>query len=348
MEAERAPEFDFGRRTGEPAHARVGTAELHSSALPLLQEAAVLFSAGRASAAIELLSTCVRASPMRAEDDAWRMLLELHQLTGRREDFESIAALYAARRGHAPRSWNERATSAGRAAGLAAERDVLMLDTTLRGALLEQVDRLTSMGDVQSAVMLDFRKAGRVAPKEAAALTAALRSLRDKGLAVTILESDVFEARLQLTAERNVEGDRAYWELLFELLILQRKHTDFAEVAMRYASSQRAQPPAWVEYRPGVDPDTGEQAYELRGALGRESLGQLRELRRHALAQAAIVADFAQVERIEYGVMGEFVDAVRALHATGKPVTFRQVSALIAPLLQAFGVDRLVVLSRVD
>ena len=66
-----------------------------------------------------------------------------------------------------------------------------------------------------------------------------------------------------------------------------------------------------------------------------------------ALARPLLVVDFAKVERIDYGVMGELAEAARSLHATGKQVTFVHLSTLNAALLRAFGVDRLVQIAPV-
>jgi anti-anti-sigma regulatory factor len=340
MAAERAPDFDFTRRSVQAAQEWVGTEELHSARLPVVQEAAVLFSANHVSAAAALLGAELRAS-MREHEGAWRMLLELHQLAGRRDEFESAAALYAARFGRAVPEWNGVATSAGRAAALVAERAVFSLDAPQPGAISAQVDPLVATATLQESLLLSFEKTVRVEPAEAALLAAALTGLRKRGVALTILESEVFEARLQLTAHRGGDSSRPFWALLFELLILQRKHADFEEVALRYATLLGTSPPEWEEYRPGTDPRTGEQAFPLRGVIARQTLAQLQELRRHALSRPAIAVDFARVERIDYAVVGEIIAAAQALHDTGKPVSFLRLSALNAALLEAFDVQRL-------
>ena len=346
MAAERAPDFDFGRRIEHAPAPRVGTDDLHSARLPPEQEAAVLFSANRASAAAACLAAQLRGPPLREEQGAWRMLLELHQLEGRRADFESVAALCAARfGGHLP-EWDERATAAAREATLASERTVLVLDSAQPGGLMAQVEPLFAAATRRSTLLLSFEKVVRLGSAEAGRLAAALTALRRKGVGLTILESDVFEARLQLTAQRDDEASGPFWALLFELLVLQRKRADFDEMAQRRAASRAIAPPAWEEYRPAVDPRTGEAAFALQGVIGPDSLRQLQELRRHSLARPAIAVDFTRVVRIDYSVMSELIDTAQALHATGKQVAFVHLSELNTALLRAFDVDRLASLSR--
>ena len=276
------------------------------------------------------------------------MLLELHQLEGRRADFESVAALHAARFGDRLAEWDERATAVAREAMLASERTVLVLDSAQPGGLMAQVEPLFAAATLHSTLLLSFEKLVRLGSAEAGRLAAALTALRRKGVGLTILESDVFEARLQLTAQRDDAASAPFWALLFELLILQRKRADFDEMAQRCATSRAMAPPAWEEYRPAIDPRTGEVAFALQGVIGPHSLRQLQELRRHSLARSAIIVDFARVARIDYSVVYELIDTARALHATGKQVTFVHLSALNAALLQAFDVDRLVSLARDD
>ena len=75
-----APSSITGTRTGaHRALARVGTEEFHSMRLPPAQEAAVLYSANHADAAVALLRAEIRETTGKGNKQAWLMLFDLYQ-----------------------------------------------------------------------------------------------------------------------------------------------------------------------------------------------------------------------------------------------------------------------------
>jgi anti-anti-sigma regulatory factor len=73
---------------------RTGTAHLHTGELESATEAAVLFAANFVDAAMDLLRAETERSMERAEIGPWLMLLEVYHLTGRRSEFDALAARY--------------------------------------------------------------------------------------------------------------------------------------------------------------------------------------------------------------------------------------------------------------
>lgn len=73
---------------------RTGTALLHTEELEAATAGAVLFAANFADAAMELLRVRIERSVEPGDDKAWRMLLELYHLTGKRAEFDALAARY--------------------------------------------------------------------------------------------------------------------------------------------------------------------------------------------------------------------------------------------------------------
>jgi ABC-type transporter Mla MlaB component len=67
---------------------------LHTEELEATAEAAVLFAASFADAAIALLEPQTELPASVANGTAWRMLLEMYHLKGMRSEFDSLAARY--------------------------------------------------------------------------------------------------------------------------------------------------------------------------------------------------------------------------------------------------------------
>lgn len=73
---------------------RTGTAVLHTEELEATKEAAVLFAANFADAAIALLRAQTELPAELADGTAWRMLLEMYHISGKRSEFDALAARY--------------------------------------------------------------------------------------------------------------------------------------------------------------------------------------------------------------------------------------------------------------
>jgi ABC-type transporter Mla MlaB component len=73
---------------------RTGTALLHTEELEATAEAAVLFAANFADAAMALLRAHTELPGELADGAAWRMLLEMYHISGKRSEFDALAARY--------------------------------------------------------------------------------------------------------------------------------------------------------------------------------------------------------------------------------------------------------------
>jgi len=84
---------------------RVGSEEFHSGSLPTAQEAAVLFSANHAAAAIDLLKAEIKDPVGRNNKQAWLLLFDLYQVQGNRAEFDNLSMMYTVKFEQSAPSW---------------------------------------------------------------------------------------------------------------------------------------------------------------------------------------------------------------------------------------------------
>src|SRR5688572_25875552 len=89
-----------GRTSG-----RLGSDEYHSASLPAAQEAAVLYSANHAAAAIALLNHEIKDAMGRNNKQAWLMLFDLYQLSAQRKEYDALAMLFTVKFEQSPPAW---------------------------------------------------------------------------------------------------------------------------------------------------------------------------------------------------------------------------------------------------
>jgi hypothetical protein len=134
--------------------------------------------------------------------------------------------------------------------------------------------------------------------------------------------------------------DRQAWLVLFDLYYAAGKKDAFGRLSTKY----RADFPgyiarAWGAPVPVMSPGT----LLLAGLVDQRCSLRLQE---HAAGRRAFALDFAQVERIAFDFIGPFAGLLRTLHMQGKHVILANISEIHVVLLEAFGIERQVLLVR--
>jgi anti-anti-sigma regulatory factor len=88
------------------------------------------------------------------------------------------------------------------------------------------------------------------------------------------------------------------------------------------------------------------QGFPLRGSIALDNLTQIQQLMNHGASHKEVHVNMAGLQRIDFSATGVFVDALNKLAMAGKKVVLIDVSELVFPLLEVFGVNRIAVLLR--
>lgn len=351
-----------GARPARPA-ARQGTEEYHSAPLPTAQEAAVLYSANHAAAAIALLKQEIKDALGRNNKQAWLMLFELHQFANNREEYDNLSMLFTVKFEQSPPAWSEVGDTGSdpRRAQSRDRKDFFALKPTPDGDLAGEIDKFVAFAESQGTVRLDVAKVGMVGPGEATLLASALVRLRRKKAPMWFNNMEVLEKTLRSAYnEKATEDHKPYWLLLFELLILQNKSEEFEDLGLEYAVAFEMSPPNWEVYvntvtasqarpAPGARAEAAAQpeaGFEMKGVLATASGNQMAELNSYASTRTEVVVDMGRVLRIDFSFTSSFFDVIKAIQLAGKRVILTGINELNAALLEALGVNRYAILVR--
>ena len=353
---------------------RVGSEEYHSAALPTAQEAAILYSASHASAAVALLRNEIKDPIGRNNKQAWLMLFDLYQIAQNREEFDEVSMLFTVKFEQSPPAWadgSEGQADPRRAQARERKDFFAFKPPAADGDLSSEINRFVTFAELHGTVRLDVGKITALAPLDVERLTAALQRLRKKQLPMWFNNMEALEAVLRAAFnEKATDAERPFWLLLFEMYILQGKMQAFEDLGLEYAMAFEISPPSWEVYVNKVaqewekqspaakaaaaaaataapaGPSAPDAGFSMKGVLSAASANQLGELTAHAASRQEVVVDMGKVLRVEFAFTAAFFDAVKAIQLAGKRVILTNLSELNAALLEALGVNRYAILVR--
>ena len=344
------------------ASGRVGSEEYHSGALPVPQEAAVLYASNHADAAIALLAAEIKDPTGRNNKQAWIMLFDLYQATANRTEYDALSMLFTVKFEQSPPAWLEGPgeSSDPRRNQSRERKDFFAFKPSTGGEIsATDIEKFRAFAESMGSVRLDVGKIGAIGPEEAMLLAGALTHLRQKKLPMWFNHLEALEKVLRAAFnEKATDGQKPYWMLLFEILILQGKAQDFEDLGLQYAVAFEVSPPSWEVYvnpvaeaskatavpAPAAEPQ--DEGFAMKGVVSASSANQIAELNTWAAARSEVVVDMAKVLRVDFGFTAAFFDVVKAIQLAGKRVILANLNELNAALLEAMGVNRYAILVR--
>jgi anti-anti-sigma regulatory factor len=366
------PTTTGGIRAVRPV-SRIGSEEYHSAILPTAQEAAVLYAANHADGAISILKAEIKDTMGRNNKQAWLMLFDLYQIAQNRHEFDALSMLFTVKFEQSPPAWADGDESAAdpRRTQSRDRKDFFALKPHADGEIGPEIDKLVSFADTHGTVRIDFGKVSAISTADAEKFAGAMQRLRKKATPMWFNNVDSLEAVLRAAFnEKATESERPYWQLLFELLIVQGRAQAFEDLGLEFAMAFEMSPPNWEVYVNSVaeafekqtpaakaaataaataaaaGKPSVEAGFALKGVLSAASANQVSELNGHAASRQEMVVDMSKVLRIDFGFTSVFFDAVKAVQLAGKRVILTNLSELNAALLEALGVNRYAILVR--
>jgi ABC-type transporter Mla MlaB component len=306
---------------------------------PVAEEAAVLYANGETLSAERAL----RASLVgigRNERMHWWMLFDLYQLTGREQEFESIAIDYAIHFETAPPLWKARTASSPQPqfAGITPTE---AFSGVLGPHIEPQLQRLAQCSASSPVLRLEFGGVRGATPEGCASLLDGLRALRRAGSELVLGSADTLAGVLRpllVIGERG--ASKAPWLLLLELLQLLELAKDFDETAMDYRVTFETEPPAFeppVRVAAAAASAAPGDRFLLPAVVEGDSAPLLASIESYARAHDPAVLDCSRLERIDYPAAEALAGRLRSLKAEGRALELRELNHLVGLLLRLLG-----------
>lgn len=341
------------------ASGQFAAADLNDSGvLSPLHEAAVLYSADYYEATAEVLKEHLRDATGKNNIRAWLMMFDFYQITHNRKEFDALSILFTVKWERSPPVWFESEDGDPRRKEKRERKDFFPIKPGPDGALLPEIDRFEIFVKEMGSARIDFGKVKTILAEEAELFSLVLQRVRKAKMHLWFNAFDEFAALLKKSINDTPGAkSRGFWNLLFELYILDGKLNEYEELGLEYAVAFEASPPAWeaVNRPTGVAPDspvdTGKfepaaVGFPLKGVISAASKDALGQLSVYASTHAEVVIDCGALLRIDFAFAGQFFEAIRAIHLSGKRVILSNLNELVAALLEVFGMSKHAILMR--
>ena len=316
-------------------------APIPPASAPVVEESAILYANGQATAAESLLRDSLFDFG-RAERLPWWMLFDLYQATGREAEFDSLAIDYASHFETSPPAWKPLLMPAASPAPGASVAASEAFGAVLDAGAAPRLQRL--LASSAALVRIDVGAVRGVTLEGCAALLAALQALRKEERELVLAGADTLLGVLRpmLTVGDRSAGE-APWLLLLELLLLSNREKDFEESAMDYCVTFEVSPPSFETVTrvstaaPAPAPSAGGDRFLLPPVAGGPNDPLLDAVDAYAEGRALLVLDCSRLARIDYACASALQSRLRAHLAQGRAVELRELNHLVAALLRLLG-----------
>ncbi len=313
------------------------------------EEAAILYANGQLPETLACLNQAVDGGC--AEERAWRMLLDLHQVAGERARFEHLALEYAKRFERSAPTWREPvadavarlATPAAPATPTGAE--LLALSGRLSAASAPELQKLRALADKSGGNVragIDFSRLAGADATGCRMLLDVLQALRKRGVAALFSgEATLLSGLAQATRQGARKTDPALWLLRMEILQWLGRQEEFEATALDYAVTFEVSPPSF-EPHPAPAASLAQAPRVMLGApaeIAGDGQAFMREIEAWAASHDEVCIDLGDTRRIGFVAAGSLLNLLTKLRGQGKAVQLEQPNALVAALLELMGLS---------
>jgi anti-anti-sigma regulatory factor len=349
------------------AHGAMAVEITSSELQPIFEEAAVLYANGQAPAAASVLSHAIRDDQLGPQlRQGWLMLMDLYQVTGRKDDYEGLAIDFSARFEHSAPPWDDTfAPQAGQPRAAAAAPAAVAMPAALDAQIVKQIEQVQRFAQRNRSVTMDLSGVRSIDPIGADLLLRVLVGFRKSDRELVVPGAAALHELLapMIESGRRDPSD-ACWLLQLEMLRLLGKQQEFEDLSIEYCVTYEVSPPPWepmpatirttaavpgaaaaraaaVAAGAGRGYQAGADAFVLRGDVEGRSTEMLSALRTYASDRSQTLIDCAQLRRLDFVAAGELLNEVVALRSAGKYLVFKDLNHLVAALLAVMGIPDL-------
>ncbi len=341
---------------------------------PSVERAALIYARGDAVSAIGVLGEALAetgpGAPPRA---AWLVLFDLHQLSGDRRAFESLAIDYVTRFESSPPAWvePERDESGQRLSPAAEPIQVERLPARVDGEDALRLWQVLAQTSAERPILIDCTQVTALDEAGAAGLLAVLRDARsgadDCPVTVDGVEN-LLDAAQRSIADCTPGESEGGWMLAFLALRLLGRQSVFEDLAVRYCVALEVSPPSWEpppssvrlarpmdnsavtnQRVPGPSP---RGAPARRGAPGitlplagdadARTASDLRAIAELVPVRGTELSiDCRRLRRLDEPALAELRARVAQLHASGVKVNLLEPNRVVQALMQKAGLHRI-------
>lgn len=326
----------------------------------IVEEAAVYYANNMADQAVATLSQYIHDHPDNKEMQPWLMLFDLYQLTQNSQAFNELSMQFVVKFERSAPIWKAHAATAPVKKTDTAQKDLISLGNRL--AASPQMEKLCQVAQNTSTARVNVGDITSVELGGCKLMQEGLLSCRKKGKNIQIEGVDrlIETLKKKLSADSPSDEDRQAWLLLFELYQWLGREAEYEDLAIEYAVTFEISPPAWeaiktpltanqVKPQPAsVAPQNNmeEESFALSGVISESSQSHLNELINYAADKQEVRINMAEVKRVDFVAVGNFMGTLINLTQDGKKVLILEANEMVQALFHMMGIQEFATLIR--
>ena len=313
----------------------------------------MLYSIDQAEAATGVLEVAIKSEDLgRYAARAWGMLFELYQCLARRQEFEQLAAAYAAKFETSPPTWtdgNQRAAVAAPKGPMA--RTSVSLTGVLNAKSEETLKLAFKIVEKQPTVRIEVGKVTDADDEGCALLNGVLKQMKKARKECVLGGAAHLATVLAKKVASGVAEHEPVWLLALEIQQQLANQEAFDDLAVNYAITFEVSPPSFEapKTRPvpagaKAEPEADDEAEEddecaLEGVITSATENAFATIKAQAEHASEIVVDVSRLKRMDFVAATNLMNLIGTLAGTQKRVRLIHARQLVTALWEVIGLD---------
>ncbi|HCY63472.1 MAG TPA: hypothetical protein DHV59_11715 [Oxalobacteraceae bacterium] len=336
----------LGNTTAFGLDLRAGNVVVASSETPpVIEEAAILFANDQNDLVEQMLLDAIQDTSLDEKSGiVWRMLLDLYQVTGKREQFENLSVEYAAKFETSPPPWDDGRTDLDSTVQPASATPAITFSGKLDSSIVKQLERACKLSEKNHVLRLEFARVTEVQPEGCELLLATLKKLQKAGYELILVGAPELAVKIRAIIETGRRDDTdTPWLLLLEILQLLNREQEFEETSIDYCITFEVSPPAFVapkKVSTAVElpkaQEAGAEKFMMPAVIDGRS-NSINAISDYVNRHERAVLDCKNLVRIDFSAAGQLLSMLAPATGQGKSIELCNVSSLVAALFQVIG-----------
>jgi ABC-type transporter Mla MlaB component len=322
-----------------------------SDAEAMIEEAAIMYANGQTDLVEQMLKSAIEEDLLGdVTRNAWWMLFDLYQITGKKQEFENLSIDYASKFETSPPTWIASSRDATPAAAQGTT-PMVPFSGKLDGTCVKQVERAQKLGENYRTLRLEFAKVTEATSEGCHLLLDLLKKLQKSEHDLILVGAPELADKIRAIIEVGRRDDTEdSWLLLLEILRLLNREKEFEETSIDYCVTFEVSPPAFVapkskittasaEASPGAQATEGFTMPEVvEGRIDNLILSIAAYSDEHSPA----VIDCSRLARVDFNAAGRLLTGLAPFCGVGKSIEFHHVNHLVVELFNVIGLKDIV------
>ncbi len=290
----------------------------------------------------------------------WLMLFDLYQIMQNSQAFNELSMQFVVKFERTAPIWKSASAPVPPRKTDAAPKDLILLGTRLAPG--PQTEKLCQLIQGNGTARVSVGDVISVEPEGCRMMQEGLQNCRKKGRRIQFegMEHLVEILKRHIATSTHDTEDRKAWLLLFELFQWMGREEEYEDLAIEYAVTFEISPPAWEAIKSPltvtqattqtssliVQDTPGEDEFALKGVISESSQSQLNELVNFAADKQDVRINMADVTRVDFVAVGNFMGTLISLTQAGKKIQILETNEMVQALFYMMGIQEFAALIR--